>query len=83
MGEPIRVLIVDADALVRAALAMLLAGVEDIAVVGQAKDGTEVMDAVAAAEPDIVLMTSACPRWTASPRPSCCGRRTTRPRSSS
>ena len=56
MGEPIRVLIVDDDALVRAALAMLLAGAEDIAVVGEAKDGSEVMDAVAAAEPDIVLM---------------------------
>jgi DNA-binding NarL/FixJ family response regulator len=56
MGEPIRVLIVDDDALVRAALAMLLAGAEDIAVVGEAKDGSEVMDAVAAAKPDIVLM---------------------------
>jgi DNA-binding NarL/FixJ family response regulator len=56
MGEPIRVLIVDDDALVRAALAMLLAGAEDIAVVGEAKDGSEVMDAVAAAGPDIVLM---------------------------
>jgi DNA-binding NarL/FixJ family response regulator len=56
MGEPIRVLIVDDDALVRAALAMLLAGAEDIAVVGEAKDGSEVMNAVAALEPDIVLM---------------------------
>jgi DNA-binding NarL/FixJ family response regulator len=56
MGTPIRVLIVDDDALVRAALAMLLAGAEDIAVVGEAKDGSEVMDAVAAAEPDVVLM---------------------------
>jgi len=35
---------------------MLLGGAEDIAVVGEAKDGSEVMDAVAAAEPDIVLM---------------------------
>jgi DNA-binding NarL/FixJ family response regulator len=56
MGKPIRVLIVDDDALVRAALTMLLAGAEDITVVGEAKDGTEVKDAVAAAEPDIVLM---------------------------
>jgi len=56
MSEPIRVLIVDDDALVRAALAMLLAGAEDIAVVGEAKDGSEVIDAVAAAQPDIVLM---------------------------
>jgi len=56
MNEPIRVLIVDDDALVHAALTMLLAGAEDIAVVGEAKDGSEVMDAVAAAGPDIVLM---------------------------
>src|SRR5262249_11637839 len=56
MSEPIRVLIVDDDALVRAALAMLLAGAEDIAVVGEAKDGSEVIDAVTAAQPDIVLM---------------------------
>jgi DNA-binding NarL/FixJ family response regulator len=56
MGKPIRVLIVDDDALVRAALTMLLAGAEDITVVGEAKDGTEVKDAGAAAEPDIVLM---------------------------
>src|SRR5690348_11001302 len=56
MGGPIRVLIVDDDALVRAALAMLLAGAEDIAVVGEAKDGSEVLDAAAATEPDIVLM---------------------------
>jgi len=56
MDTPIRVLIVDDDALVRAALAMLLAGAEDIAVVGEAKDGSEVMDAVAAAAPDVVLM---------------------------
>jgi DNA-binding NarL/FixJ family response regulator len=56
MSKPIRVLVVDDDALVRAALTMLLAGAEDITVVGEAKDGSEVMDAVAAAEPDIVLM---------------------------
>lgn len=56
MSEPIRVLIVDDDALVRAALTMLLAGAEDIAIVGEAKDGSEVMDAVSALDPDIVLM---------------------------
>ena len=35
---------------------MLLAGAEDITVVGEAKDGSEVLDAAAEAEPDIVLM---------------------------
>ena len=56
MTDQIRVLIVDDDALVRAGLSMLLAGADDIAVVGEATDGNEVMDAVSAAEPDIVLM---------------------------
>jgi DNA-binding NarL/FixJ family response regulator len=52
----VRVLVVDDDALVRAGLSMLLAGVEDIAVVGEAVDGSEVADAVAEHEPDVVLM---------------------------
>jgi DNA-binding NarL/FixJ family response regulator len=52
----IRVLIVDDDALVRAGLSMILAGSEDIAVVGEAADGAEVPAAVAAAAPDVVLM---------------------------
>jgi DNA-binding NarL/FixJ family response regulator len=52
----IRVLVVDDDALVRAGLSMLLAGAEDIAVVGEAADGSEVADAVAEHRPDVVLM---------------------------
>jgi DNA-binding NarL/FixJ family response regulator len=52
----IRVLVVDDDALVRAGLAMLLAGAEDIAIVGEAADGSEVAQAVAKHEPDVVLM---------------------------
>ena len=56
MTEPIRVLIVDDDALVRAGLSMLLAGAEDIAIVGEATDGSEVTAAVAELEPDVVLM---------------------------
>jgi DNA-binding NarL/FixJ family response regulator len=50
------VLIVDDDALVRSALSMLLAGAEDIIVVGDAADGSEVMDAVGRLDPDVVLM---------------------------
>ena len=42
MSKQIRVLIVDDDALVRAGLAMLLAGAEGIAVVGEAADGSDV-----------------------------------------
>jgi DNA-binding NarL/FixJ family response regulator len=52
----IRVLVVDDDALVRAGLSMLLAGAEDIAVVGEAADGSVVADAVAEHRPDVVLM---------------------------
>jgi DNA-binding NarL/FixJ family response regulator len=52
----IRVLIVDDDALVRAGLSMILAGADDVAVVGEAADGAEVPEAVAACSPDVVLM---------------------------
>ena len=56
MSEQIRVLVVDDDALVRAGLSMLLAGAEGIAVVGEAADGSDVAQAVAEHEPDVVLM---------------------------
>jgi DNA-binding NarL/FixJ family response regulator len=56
VSKQIRVLVVDDDALVRAGLAMLLAGAEGIAVVGEAADGSDVARAVAEHEPDIVLM---------------------------
>ena len=56
MSEQIRVLVVDDDALVRAGLSMLLAGVEEIVIVGEAADGSEVAHAVAEHEPHIVLM---------------------------
>ena len=56
MNEQVRVLVVDDDALVRAALSMVLAGPEDIAIVAEAADGSEVAHAVAEHEPDVVLM---------------------------
>jgi DNA-binding NarL/FixJ family response regulator len=52
----VRVLIVDDDALVRAGLTMILSGAEDVAVVGEAADGSQVPAAVAAHRPDVVLM---------------------------
>jgi DNA-binding NarL/FixJ family response regulator len=58
----IRVLVVDDDALVRAGLSMLLAGTEEITIVGEAADGSEVADAVAEYEPDVVLMDIRMPR---------------------
>ena len=60
--ERIRVLVVDDDALVRAGLSMLLAGAEDIEIVGEAADGSEVAQAVAEHEPDVVLMDIRMPR---------------------
>jgi DNA-binding NarL/FixJ family response regulator len=52
----VRVLIVDDDALVRAGLSMILAGTDQVEVVGEAGDGAEVGAAVAACRPDVVLM---------------------------
>jgi DNA-binding NarL/FixJ family response regulator len=52
----IRVLVIDDDALVRAGLAMLLAGADDIEIVGAAADGSEAEHAVAEHQPDVVLM---------------------------
>jgi DNA-binding NarL/FixJ family response regulator len=51
-----RILIVDDDALVRAGLTMILQSADDLEGVGEAKDGTDVPDAVARHRPDVVLM---------------------------
>ncbi|WP_199723413.1 response regulator transcription factor [Micromonospora sp. CV4] len=59
---PVRVLIVDDDALVRAGLSMILGGLPDLVVVGEAADGGEVPAAVAAYAPDVVLMDIRMPR---------------------
>ncbi|MBP2322511.1 DNA-binding NarL/FixJ family response regulator [Kibdelosporangium banguiense] len=56
MTSPITVLIVDDDPLVRAGLVMMLGGAPDITVVGEAKDGTEVLPLVDRHNPDVVLM---------------------------
>ncbi|MFF0155502.1 response regulator [Micromonospora sp. NPDC005203] len=58
----VRVLIVDDDALVRAGLSMILGGLPDLTVVGEAADGGEVPAAVAAYAPDVVLMDIRMPR---------------------
>ena len=62
MSGPVRVLIVDDDALVRAGLTMILSGADDVRVVGEAADGSEVPAAVAASRPDVVLMDIRMPR---------------------
>ncbi|MEX5708006.1 response regulator transcription factor [Parafrankia sp. FMc6] len=53
---PVRVLVVDDDALVRSALAMMFDGADGARIVGEATDGDEVAAAVDALRPDVVLM---------------------------
>jgi DNA-binding NarL/FixJ family response regulator len=55
-GRPVRVLIVDDDALVRAGLRTILSAAPDVEVVAEVADGSQVTDAVSAHRPDVVLM---------------------------
>jgi DNA-binding NarL/FixJ family response regulator len=57
-----RILIVDDDALVRAGLTMILQSADDLEVVGEAKDGSEVIEAVQRHRPDVVLMDIRMPQ---------------------
>ena len=59
---PIRVLIVDDDALVRAGLTMMLGGAAGIEVVGEAADGSEVLSALDRHRADVVLMDLRMPK---------------------
>jgi DNA-binding NarL/FixJ family response regulator len=54
--DPVDVLIVDDDPLVRAGLTMMLGGTPDIRVVAEAGDGTEVLPLVDRHAPAVVLM---------------------------
>jgi DNA-binding NarL/FixJ family response regulator len=56
MPEPIRVLLVDDEWLVRAGLTTMLGGVEGIEIAGEAADGAAVPAAVRATRADVVLM---------------------------
>ena len=58
----IRLLVVDDHDFVRAALLDLFAGTDDIVVVGECADGAEVLPAVQATHPDVVLMDVDMPR---------------------
>jgi DNA-binding NarL/FixJ family response regulator len=61
-SSEVRVLVVDDDPLVRAALAMVLGGAPGLILSGQAADGDEVPAAVAAVAPHVVLMDIRMPR---------------------
>ncbi|MFF5294245.1 response regulator transcription factor [Paractinoplanes globisporus] len=56
LTPPVRVLIVDDDALVRSGLSMMLGAFDEIEVVGAISDGAEVAAAVNTHRPQVVLM---------------------------
>ncbi|MFL6124127.1 response regulator [Actinophytocola sp.] len=60
--SPIRVLVVDDDALVRSGLTMMLDGADGLRVVGEAGDGDQVPAALDAHPTDVVLMDIRMPR---------------------
>jgi DNA-binding NarL/FixJ family response regulator len=62
VSSPIRVMIVDDDALVRSGLSTIFAATDDIRVVAEGADGTEVIPAVDVYKPDIVLMDIRMPK---------------------
>jgi len=59
---PIRVVVVDDQALVRTGFHMILDSEDDIQVVGEAGDGLEAVDLVDRASPDVVLMDIRMPK---------------------
>ena len=58
---PLRVVLADDHALVRAGIRALLAGIAGVEVVGEAHDGHEVVDLVEKLHPNLVLMDIAMP----------------------
>ncbi|HQZ00221.1 MAG TPA: response regulator transcription factor [Propionicimonas sp.] len=56
MPEPIRVVLVDDQQLVRAGLAMVIGAQTDMVVAGQASDGVEALELLADCAADVVLM---------------------------
>jgi NarL family two-component system response regulator LiaR len=61
-AKKIRVLLVEDQAVVREGLAAILSYVDDIEVVGQAKDGIEAVEMLAEARPDVILLDLVMPR---------------------
>jgi DNA-binding NarL/FixJ family response regulator len=62
MTRPVRVLIVDDDALVRSGLTMMLGGADSVEVVGEAQDGSEVLGAIDRHHPDVLMLDLRMPK---------------------
>jgi DNA-binding NarL/FixJ family response regulator len=60
--DPIRVVLVDDQSLVRAGFSLVIDSQSDLQVVGQAGDGHEAISLVTRAQPDVVLMDVRMPR---------------------
>lgn len=60
--DPISVVLVDDDAMVRTALSMILGGAPEVTVVAQAEDGRQGLSVIAEHSPDVVLMDIRMPR---------------------
>jgi DNA-binding NarL/FixJ family response regulator len=60
--DPVSVVLVDDDPLVRAGLALILGGTSDVVIAGEASDGAEAVDVVTRLTPDVVLMDIRMPR---------------------
>ncbi|WP_417540175.1 response regulator [Microbacterium maritypicum] len=56
VSEVVRVLVVDDEALVRHALRAFLSGDDRVTLVGEAADGTEIIDTAKVTKPDVILM---------------------------
>jgi DNA-binding NarL/FixJ family response regulator len=54
--EPVKVVIADDDALLRAGLTMMLAGAPELRIIAEAADGSQVLPLVRQHRPDVVLM---------------------------
>ena len=61
-APPIKVLVVDDQALVRAGFRALIDSEDDLEVVGEASDGEEALERIGALRPDVVLMDIRMPR---------------------
>ncbi|GAP77957.1 response regulator transcription factor [Brachybacterium paraconglomeratum] len=63
-AAPVRVLLVDDEALMRSGLRLMIDGARGIEVVGEAADGHAALEQTAALGPDVVLMDIRMPRMT-------------------